>query len=44
MQKIGSQTNTFTVSRQGDSLYVQSLKHGYYVTWDVNMNVKIGVS
>lgn len=43
MQKIGSQSKTFSVSRQGDSLYVQSLQAEFYVVWDVNMNVKIGV-
>ncbi|KAF2353937.1 Trypsin Inhibitor-like cysteine rich domain, partial [Trinorchestia longiramus] len=43
MQKIGSQSKTFSVSRQGDSLYLQSLRHGFYFVWDVNMNLKIGV-
>nr|XP_045582100.1 uncharacterized protein LOC123745535 [Procambarus clarkii] len=40
-QRIGTSTNTFSISRVGDSIYFQSKTHSFSVEWNVEMNVNI---
>ncbi|KAK8736435.1 hypothetical protein OTU49_005001, partial [Cherax quadricarinatus] len=40
-QHIGKSTNTFSVSRVGDSIYFESKTHSFSVEWNVEMNVNI---
>lgn len=43
IKKIGSQVQTFSISQLGNSLLFSSNKYGFWVIWDKNGNVKIGV-
>lgn len=41
---IGTTTNTFTISRVGNSIYFESTVHPFIVQWNAQMNVNITVS
>lgn len=43
-KKIGSQTKAFSVSRLGDMLLFVSNRYGFWVMWDKQGNVKVGVT
>ncbi|KAK7066926.1 hypothetical protein SK128_023902 [Halocaridina rubra] len=42
-QRIGKATNTFTISRVGDTLYYESKTYNFEVVWNTDMNIKIEV-
>ena len=43
-KKIGSQSQSFAISRIGDTLLFVSNRYGFWVVWDKQGNAKIGVS
>ncbi|XP_017781781.1 PREDICTED: hemocytin [Nicrophorus vespilloides] len=43
-KKIGSQSQSFTISRIGQTLLFVSNHYGFWVIWDTQSNVKVGVS
>ncbi|XP_049862899.1 hemocytin [Schistocerca gregaria] len=44
ISNIASENKEFMVNRVGDSLYFQSNRYGFWVTWDEQASVKIGVT
>lgn len=42
-KKIGSQTQAFSISRLGDTLFFVSNRYGFWIIWDKQSNLKLGV-
>lgn len=44
VQRIGTTSKTFSISRVGNSIYFESKMYDFRVQWDVEMKVNISVS
>ena len=44
VKRLGDIRGSFGISRVGDILYFVSRKYGFWVIWDKNSNVKIGLT